>query len=118
LYSVYETNLLVLLVHKQEAGEGWLGMSGLFRDETALMAELKELCVEFAPRRFALCEVWADDDDAGIFGWGMAFDDKALLYLPQARVLCTTNSPQRALGRYARGADRRLVWIDGGQDRP
>lgn len=96
--------------------EGPLGldMSAIFVDERALMAELTEMSVESAPRRFALCEVWADVEDAGVVGWGMAFDDEALLYLPQSSVLGRLSSAHRALKMCARGGDRRLVWIDAG----
>lgn len=94
-------------------GPAGLDMSAVFGDERALMAELTELSVEFAPRRFSLCEVWADDEDAGIVGWGMAFDDETLLYLPQNGMVGRLSSAQRALKAYTRGGDRRLVWIDG-----
>ncbi|WP_344590655.1 hypothetical protein [Actinomadura vinacea] len=76
------------------------------------MAELTEMSVEFAPRRFALCEVWAEDEDAGVVGWGMAFDDETLLYLPHTRVFGRSSSAQTALSRFTRGGGGRLVWID------
>jgi hypothetical protein len=100
-------------------GEGpeELGTSALFNDEKKLMAELTEMSVESAPRRFALCEVWADDEDAGVVGWGMAFDDEAMLYLPEARVVGKRSSAQRALRLCARTGDLRLVWIDDRDER-
>lgn len=99
-------------------GEGSrrLGISAVLGDEKSLMSELTEMSAEFAPRRFALCEVWADEEDAGVVGWGMAFDDEAMLYLPESGLMARLSSAQRAL-RLTRSADRRVVWIDG-RDRP
>jgi hypothetical protein len=85
-------------------------MNDLTEDE--LVTELEELSAEFAPRRFTLCQVDGDWQDGQIIGWGLAWDEEAIVYLVQARVLMTAPSAERARQRMARKADVRLVWVD------
>lgn len=94
--------------------EGSEGPSMTAIGEDEFMAELTEISVEFAPRRFALCGVRPNLEDAQVIGWGMAFDDEAMLYLPEDGTLGRLRSAQRAPRLYGRRGDLRVVWIDGG----
>lgn len=42
---------------------------------------IDEVLAEETPRRFALFGVTDDRKDAGLIGWGVAFDDAALLWI-------------------------------------
>ena len=86
------------------------------RSEELLMNELAGLTTEFAPRRLALCTLTPERDDAAIIGWGMAFEDEVLVYLPYqvtgTRSFAVFPSPESAVKRLSRRADLRLVWVD------
>ena len=76
--------------------------------------ELIEMVTEYAPRRFALCWLKPEEDDAGIVAWG--------LVLPTGKVIVTNNKGEtrgtfasaegarRLLGR--RQGDLLLMWLD------
>ncbi|GAA2070885.1 hypothetical protein [Actinomadura alba] len=82
------------------------------------MTQLTEMSAEHAPRRFSLCLVDREVDDAAVVGWGMAFADGAVAYLPgdpemggRRRVMYVPTA-DRARHRLSRLADVRLIWID------
>jgi hypothetical protein len=80
------------------------------------MDEMAELCAEFAPRRLALCALAPELDDGAVVGWGMAFDDRVFVYLPELaggrRGLASFSSVERAMAHLGRYAGLRLIWID------
>lgn len=80
--------------------------------ETEFMDLLGELCVAFAPRRFALGEVYGDYDDGRVFAWGVAFEDRAVLCSDDGQRIGVFPSAERALARLSRRGRLRLVWID------
>lgn len=86
--------------------------------EEELMAELVELSTDHAPRRFSLCLVDREEDDAVVVGWGMAFADGAVTYLPGSPEwnvrdsFMVFRSADSARHRLSRSADVRLIWID------
>ena len=89
----------------------------LWESEDELVAELAALSAEYAPRRFTLCAVAPDRDDAAVVCWGMAFDDEVIAYLPADEPsghssLMRLTSPGRVRRVFPRAADMRLVWID------
>lgn len=80
--------------------------------EAEFMELLVELCVGFAPRRFALGEVYGDYDDGQVLAWGMTFGDRAVLCSDDGRPIGVFPSAERALARLSGRANLRLVWID------
>jgi hypothetical protein len=88
-----------------------------FGSEDELVAELAAMSAENAPRRFTLCVVAPDRDDAAVVCWGMAFDDEVVAYLPAddpsgGSCVLRLTSPGRVRRVFPRAADMRLVWID------
>jgi hypothetical protein len=88
-----------------------------FSSEGDLVAELAAMSAECAPRRFTVCAVAPDQDDAAVVCWGMAFDDEVIAYLPAAEdsgrpSLLHLASPARLRRVFGPTADTRLVWID------
>lgn len=84
--------------------------------EAEFMELLDELCVNFAPRRFALGEIFGDYDDGRVLAWGMAFEDRALLCSDDGRPIGVFPSAERALTRLSGSVNLRLVWIDPDSD--
>ncbi len=80
--------------------------------EAEFMELLVELCVCFAPRRFALGEVYGDYDDGRVVAWGVAFEDRAVLHNEDGRRIGVFPSAERALARLSYCGNLRLVWID------
>lgn len=80
--------------------------------EAEFMGLLGELCAAFAPRRFALSEVYGDFEDGRVFAWGLAFEDWTLLCSDDGQLLGVFPSAERALDRLSRRVNLRLVWID------
>jgi hypothetical protein len=84
--------------------------------EQGLLAELRDLSAESAPRRFALCVLDVERDDGVVLGWGLADDHEAIAYLP--REDCSTpgflsaGSATRIPRMLRRTGDVRLIWID------
>lgn len=76
------------------------------------MTELLELSTEFAPCRFTLCQVDDDGQDGQIIGWGLAWDEEAIVYVVQARMVMSVANADQARQRLARKADVRVVWVD------
>lgn len=71
----------------------------------------------FAPSRFVLVGISPDRTDAGVLGWGMAWDDEALAYLTTPRgdrspAFYRSHSAQSIRTALAHGHDVRLAWID------
>jgi hypothetical protein len=95
------------------------GIGTFLGTETELMTQLAEMSAEHAPRRFSLCLVDREvDDDAAVVGWGMAFADGAVAYLPgdpemggRRRVMYVPTA-DRARHRLSRLADVRPIRID------
>jgi hypothetical protein len=84
--------------------------------EAEFMELLVELCADFAPRRFALGEVYGDYDDGRVFAWGLAFEKQAVLCSDDGWPIGVFPSAERALTRLSRRGNLRLVWIDRGPD--
>ncbi len=76
---------------------------------TALLTDLAHAC---APRRFALCEIHGDREDGSVFGWGMAFDDRAVIWRTTGHALGAFGSAESALALLSRRRNLQLVWID------
>lgn len=47
-------------------------------DDAVLAEYIDAMLTEFAPRRFAIFGVAPDRSDAGVLGWGLAFDEEAV----------------------------------------
>lgn len=75
------------------------------------------LARDFAPRRFVLIGVAADRTDAGVLGWGIAWEDEALTYLTgpghDSRFsLFVSESAQSVRATLGIRHEVRLAWID------
>ncbi|MEV0405445.1 hypothetical protein [Actinoallomurus sp. NPDC050550] len=83
--------------------------------EQRLLAELVELSVETAPRRFALGLLDIQQDDGAVVGWGLDFGNEAIAYVPtggSCQRLIRAETADRARRLVARRADVRLIWLD------
>lgn len=81
--------------------------------EDEFAAELRELCVETAPRRFAICAVRGEYQDGVVVGWGMALDgERAVVCHAQTRAIGRFRSAEGAYRLFARSGPVRLIWID------
>ncbi|KWW99504.1 hypothetical protein LI90_1140 [Carbonactinospora thermoautotrophica] len=83
-------------------------------DEAEFTTLLADLAHAYAPRRFALCEVHGEREDGSVFGWGMAFDDRAVIWRTTGAV-GTFESAESALTLFSRRRNLQLVWIDQGR---
>ena len=63
------------------------------------------------PRRFALFGVAPDRRDAGLIGWGLAFDDEAIFYTVGNAVI-RAQSAESVHAMMRRKGDTRLAWLD------
>lgn len=102
------------LIHSSAQAAGGVAASSALPplNEAEFMELLGELCVDFAPRRFALGEVYSDYDDGRVLAWGMALEGRAVLHSDDGRPIGVFPSAERALARLSRGLNLRLVWID------
>lgn len=74
---------------------------------------LVALAVDYAPRRFAICEEYGDRIDGRVFAWGLAYGDHAVVCPEVSGLLpCSFGSPERALSLFSLSGQMRLVWID------
>ena len=84
--------------------------------EEALLAELQEMAVESAPRRFALCVLDVGQDDGAVLGWGLALPDEAIAYLYREAGPCVSILRAPTAARFPRmlrrAGDVKLLWID------
>lgn len=78
--------------------------------------EIDQLFTKFvtdtAPRLFALCREYCEDDEDWLFAWGAALVDIAVLFRPNGKIIGTFNSAASALTIFSRIEDLRLVWVD------
>lgn len=63
------------------------------------------------PRRFALFGVAPDRSDAGIIGWGLAFDDEAI-FLTLGNAIIRAPSAESVHTMMRHRGDTRLAWLD------
>jgi hypothetical protein len=65
-----------------------------------------------APRQFALCREYSEDDEDWLFAWGAALVHNAVLFRPNGAIIGTFSSAISALNICSRREDLRLVWVD------
>jgi hypothetical protein len=65
-----------------------------------------------APRLFALCRESCEDAEDWVFAWGAAFDDSAVLFSSNGKLVGKFTSADTALDLFSRTQDLRLIWID------
>lgn len=82
-------------------------------DEKALYTEMAELVHEFAPRRFSLCWIDAEEDDGEVIYWGLQLPDGITVLTGESGhglgVFSSAEAAQRLLGRRH---PLELIWID------
>ena len=83
--------------------------------EEEFAAELLEMCVDTAPRRFALCGV-QECEDGEVIGWGLAVAGWAVVCSPRGHRLGDFHSAESAYRLLSRLGTVRLVWIDPAPD--
>lgn len=81
-------------------------------DSAEFNTMLRDLSVDYAPRRFALCEVRADEPDGWVFGWGVEFNDRTAVFLWGGRRGGVFRSTEAAFIAWSQLRNLRLVWID------
>jgi hypothetical protein len=83
--------------------------------EEEFAAELLEMCVDTAPRRFALCAV-EECEDGEVIGWGLALAGSAVVCSPSGHGLGGFRSAESAHRLFSRLGPVRLVWVDPAPD--
>ena len=86
-----------------------VGLVAMTEEEFAV--ELRDMCVDTAPRRFALCGV-RECEDGEVIGWGMAVADWAVVCSPQGSRFGGFRSAESAHRLLSRLGTVRLIWID------
>ncbi|HEX5405495.1 MAG TPA: hypothetical protein VFX16_24740 [Pseudonocardiaceae bacterium] len=80
--------------------------------EEEFAAELRDLCVDTAPSRFALCAVCGEHDDGIVVGWGLALPGRAVVCNALGGGLGHFRSAETAHRLFSRRGTVRLIWID------
>jgi hypothetical protein len=65
-----------------------------------------------APRQFALCREYSEDDEDWLFAWGAALVHNVVLFRPNGAIIGTFSSAISALNICSPREDLRLVWVD------
>lgn len=74
--------------------------------------ELRELCVDTAPSRFALCAVRGECEDGIVVGWGLALPGQVVVCNPFGGGLGRFRSVETAHRLFSRRGTTHLIWID------
>lgn len=74
--------------------------------------ELRDLCVDTAPSRFALCAVRGECEDGIVVGWGFALPGQVVVCNPFGGGLGRFQSVETAHRLFSRRGTTRLIWID------
>lgn len=88
------------------------GVVALTLIEEEFEAELRALCVDTAPSRFAICAIRGECEDGIVVGWGMAMPDRAVVCHAHTGSMGRFRSAETAHRLFARCGPVRLVWID------
>lgn len=83
-------------------------------DEPQFTEILAGMVADFAPRMFAVMQVYGERVDARIAAWGMAFEDRIKVFAVDGWQPMTMQAPEDALPGFAWGRHitTRLVWVD------
>ncbi|MDQ4034128.1 MAG: hypothetical protein M3332_18545 [Actinomycetota bacterium] len=83
-------------------------------DEPEFAEILEGMVADFAPRVFAVVQVYGERVDGRIAAWGLAFEDHAAVFGMDGRVPMTSQTPEDALPGFAWGRHitTRLVWVN------
>ena len=80
---------------------------------TSLEQEAAELAAEYAPRRFALCWIDAEQDDGGVLCWGLQLrSGDALVYRESGGWFGQFDDAEAAQRLFSRTRTVTLVWLD------
>ncbi|WJK43629.1 hypothetical protein O7608_15185 [Solwaraspora sp. WMMA2056] len=64
------------------------------------------------PARFAICEETEGSEDSRVLGWGLAFDDEAVVVPTNGGLPNPFSGIKGAMRLYGKLRDVRLVWVD------
>ncbi|WFE29532.1 hypothetical protein O7623_10235 [Solwaraspora sp. WMMD791] len=73
---------------------------------------MTHLALEQVPARFAICEETESSEDSQVLGWGLAFDDEAVVVPTNGGLPNPFSGIKGALRLYGKLRDVRLVWVD------
>lgn len=76
-----------------------------------LIAEYISQTLADGPRRFALFGVAPDRSDAGLIGWGLAFEDEAV-FCTTGNAVIRASSADSVHTLMRHHGDTRLAWLD------
>jgi hypothetical protein len=78
--------------------------------------EIDQLFTKFvtdtAPRQFALCREYSEEDEDWLFAWGAALVDVAVVFDPNGEIIGTFDSAVNALDQLSGIEELCLVWVD------
>ncbi|QBI55253.1 hypothetical protein EKD16_17425 [Streptomonospora litoralis] len=80
--------------------------------ESALTAEITELCREEAPRLFTVAEIDVDNDDGWILGWGLSWPDRVILTGADGTGFARFRTLESAMRLFGPCRATRVVWHD------
>lgn len=86
--------------------ERWL--SGMDDEQRRLLEDLHGV----PPARFAICEETESSEDSRVLGWGLAFDDEAVVVPTNGGLPNPFSGIKGALRLYGKLRPVRLVWVD------
>ena len=91
----------------------WSGREPL-GDEPRFAEILAGMVADFAPRVFAVVQVYGERVDGRIAAWGMTFEDHVKMFAVDGWSPMTVQAPEDALSGFAWGKHitTRLVWVD------
>ncbi|MDQ3886813.1 MAG: hypothetical protein M3308_07375 [Actinomycetota bacterium] len=83
-------------------------------DEPQFAEILEGMVADFAPRIFAVVQVYGERVDGRIAAWGMAFEDHVKVFGVDGWLTMTMQAPEEALPVFAWGRHitARLVWFN------
>ncbi len=83
-------------------------------DEQQFAEILEGMVATFAPRVFAVVQVYGERVDGRVAAWGLAFEDHVAVFGVDGRLQMTSQEPEDALPRFAWGRHitTRLVWVN------
>jgi hypothetical protein len=87
------------------------GVVAIAMTEEEFAAELRALCVDTAPSRFAICAIRGECEDGIVVGWGLAMPNRAVVCHAHTGSMGRFRSAETAHRLFSRCGAVRLIWI-------